>query len=51
MPDCGCTHEKPCECEGCREKDSLIRQLYEKIDELKKALNVSAGSNERCVRH
>ena len=28
MLDCGCTHEAPCECEECQEKDALIRILY-----------------------
>ncbi len=51
MPDCGCTHEAPCSCEGCREKDALIRQLYDRIDELKKALKESTQLNAGVTRH
>ena len=51
MPDCGCTHEKPCECEGCQEKDALIRILYGKIDMLETKLKESAQLNARCTRH
>lgn len=51
MAECGCTHEKPCECEGCQEKDALVRILYEKVDELEKALKDSAGLNAAATRH
>ena len=51
MSNCTCAEENPCPCEGCREKDAIVRQLYEKIDELEKALKESAGINARCVRH
>ncbi len=37
MSDCGCTHEKPCECEGCKEKDALIRILYGKVNMLERS--------------
>lgn len=42
MPECSCTHENPCEFEGCQEKDALVRILYGKVDELEKALKESA---------
>ena len=48
---CACAEDLPCDCEGCQKKDALIRLLYAKIDEIEKALNVSAGINARCVRH
>ncbi len=51
MPECGCTHEKPCECEGCQEKDALIRILYGKIDYLERKLKESAELNTKCTRH
>ena len=51
MSDCGCTHESPCGCEGCKEKDALVRVLYEKIAELEETLKESAQLNTRCNRH
>lgn len=51
MADCGCTHEAPCVCSGCQEKDALIRILYAKIAEIEKALNDSAGLNAAATRH
>jgi len=48
MPDCGCTHAKTCDYEGCQEKDALSASS---TGELKKALKESAGLNARCTRH
>ena len=42
MADCGCTHDAPCPCEGCREKDALIGNLYHRIDELETATGMEA---------
>ena len=45
---CRCSEDLPCPCEGCQEKETLIRLLDVKIDEFENALKVSAGINERC---
>ena len=42
---------KACECEGCQEKDALIRILYGKIDYLERKLKESAELNTKCTRH
>ena len=51
MPNCGCTHEAPCLCEGCREKDALVRLLFKEMAELEKTLRESAQLNAQCTRH
>lgn len=48
---CPCAEDLPCNCQGCRERDAIVRLLYAKVDELEKALKVSAGITARCTRH
>ncbi len=48
---CPCAEDLPCPCEGCQEKEALIRLLFAKVAELEKALKVSAEINTRSVRH
>ena len=51
MPDCGCTNEKPCACEGCQEKDALVRQLYHKIADLDARLKDAIELDAKATRH
>ena len=48
---CPCAEDLPCACEGCQEKEALVRLLFARIDELEKALKVSAEINTRGTRH
>ena len=47
MPNYRCTHEAPCSCEGCREKEALIK----KIDEIEKVLKELAQLNAGVSRY
>jgi len=45
------TREGPCDGLGCKDTDTLIQQLFAKVEELEEALEENSEFNAKSTRH